>query len=263
MYNKIEVFKTELEQIKNPAIRKFAEKVISIIPDYFFEVAASSTGKYHPSYALGDGGLVRHTKAAVGIAIDLLRLEHNVKLYNSDERDCIIVSLICHDGWKHGDSSNPYTVANHPVVAAEHVIKLADEKEKYFAKAIADNINSHMGEWNTDYKSKETIMPKPQTNSEMFVHECDYLASRKYLTYEFSDYYKSQNFILKEKSDVEKKIEELIILCKDKIANGIDRNELYRIIAEKNGGKKNPNTIKDISIINEIIDIVTGLKENN
>lgn len=263
MYNKLAVFKKELAKVENLTIRKFAEKVISNIPDYFFEIAASSTGKYHPSYALGDGGLVRHTKAAVSIAIDLTNLEHNAKLYNSDERDCIIVSLICHDGWKHGDMFSPYTIANHPVVAAEHVIELADEEEKQFAKVIADNIRSHMGEWNTNYKSKETIMPKPQTHSEIFVHECDYLASRKYLICEFSDYYQPQNFVLKEKTDVKKKIDELIVLCKDKIAKGIDRNEIYRIIAEKNGGKKNPNTITDISTINEITDIIIGLKENN
>jgi hypothetical protein len=260
MYNKLSVFKLELEEVKNPAIRKFAEKVISNIPDYFFETAASSTGKYHPIYALGDGGLVRHTKAAVGIAIDLLSLEHNIKIYSPDERDCIIVALICHDGWKHGDTYNKYTVANHPVVAAENIILLADKNEMEFAKAIADNIISHMGQWNTDYKSKKEIMPKPTTNSQMFVHTCDYLASRKYLTYEFSDYYQPSNFVEKEKSEIEKRISELVALCKNKISEGVDRNELYRIISENNDGKKNPNTITDISVVNKIIGIIEETK---
>jgi hypothetical protein len=51
MYNKLKVFKTELEAVQNPTIRKFAEKIVSNLPDYFIETAASSTGKYHPSYA--------------------------------------------------------------------------------------------------------------------------------------------------------------------------------------------------------------------
>ena len=37
-----------------------------------------------------------------------------------------------------------------------------------------------MGKWNTDYKDKtKEVLPKPVTESEKFVHLCDYLASRK------------------------------------------------------------------------------------
>lgn len=36
---------------------------------------ASTTGKYHPPFALGEGGLVRHTLAACCWAKDLLQLE--------------------------------------------------------------------------------------------------------------------------------------------------------------------------------------------
>ena len=46
--------------------------LIELLPNYFFEVPASSTGKYHPEFALGDGGLIRHTKVAVRIAYELL-----------------------------------------------------------------------------------------------------------------------------------------------------------------------------------------------
>lgn len=53
--DKIKVFETELKWIQNPEIRNFAEKAVSLLPDYFFEVAASSTGKYHPTYAIGPG----------------------------------------------------------------------------------------------------------------------------------------------------------------------------------------------------------------
>ena len=263
MYDKLKVFDSELDHIENPVVKKFTEKVISNMPDYFFETAASSTGKYHPRYALGNGGLVRHTKAAVSIAIDLLSLEHNTQIFSQDEKDCIISALICHDGWKHGDTYSKYTVANHPVVAAEHILEFADDNERDFAKAISDNISSHMGQWNTDYKSGKEIMPKPQTPSEMFVHECDYLASRKYLEYQFDKLYNPDSYKEEKTSELETKISDLISLCKDKISKGVDREELYRIIAENNGGKKNPNTITEAKVVQKIFNIINKIKEND
>lgn len=256
MDSKVEVFEKELSAISNLSIRKFAEKIISNIPEYFFEVPASSTGKYHPRYALGSGGLVRHTKAAVNIAIDLLKLEHNSK-FTQDEKECIIVALICHDGWKHGDNYSQYTVAEHPVVAANHVLEFADGDEKEFAKTISDNIRSHMGEWNTDFKNSKEIMPKPHTESEIFVHLCDYLASRKYLSYEFDKWYEPKSFLDK---TIKQEIDNLIVICKDKITQGIDRDLLYNIISEKNNGNKNPNSIKSLDTVRELIDEISNLK---
>ena len=68
---KKEQFTKEIGYIKNPKYKENIEILIDLLPDYFFEVPASSTGKYHPSYALGDGGLVRHVKAAVRIGHEL------------------------------------------------------------------------------------------------------------------------------------------------------------------------------------------------
>ena len=83
---KKEVFKTEINYIKNPEYQRNAEILIELLPDYFFEVPASSTGKYHPKFASGDGGLVRHTKAAVRIAYELL---YSIigDPFNSEEKD--------------------------------------------------------------------------------------------------------------------------------------------------------------------------------
>lgn len=68
-------FNKEIALIKNKSIRDFASICIQFVPKYFFEIPASSSGKYHPSYALGEGGLVRHTKAAIAIAQEFLKLE--------------------------------------------------------------------------------------------------------------------------------------------------------------------------------------------
>ncbi len=185
MSNKTEVFKNELFWIGNSDIRSFVSEQIDRLPDYFFEVAASSTGKYHPSYALGEGGLVRHTKAAVAIAKDLLGLEMYGK-YSAEDKDIILAALILHDGMKHGTVGGKYTVATHPTEMADFIQadcakKLGEETCDKLYSAIA----AHMGQWNTDYKTKKEILPKPQTAIQKFVHQCDYLASRKYLEVNF------------------------------------------------------------------------------
>ena len=92
MSYKSEVFKIELDYIKNDKMREVATELVEMLPDYTFEIPASASGKYHPSYTSGKGGLVRHTQAAVRIAKELLRLEmySSINLYH----DYIIIALI-------------------------------------------------------------------------------------------------------------------------------------------------------------------------
>ena len=51
--NKVEEFEVELGYIKDETILEDCRTMIGALPDYFFLVPASSTGKYHPSYSLG------------------------------------------------------------------------------------------------------------------------------------------------------------------------------------------------------------------
>lgn len=177
---KSENFKVELEYIKNAEIKTAVTNFIDkYVPDYFFEVPASSTGKYHPEYATGVGGLLRHTQAAVRIAVGLFAITK----FTDNARDVIIAALILHDTFKHGRIHSKYTCANHPVIAYQEVLEHMQDCPFYVD--IANAIHSHMGKWNTDYRTKREIMPKPETAIEKFVHTCDYLASRKYLEFKF------------------------------------------------------------------------------
>lgn len=247
------MFEVELSWIQNSTIKEFATKAVSKLPDYFFEVAASSTGKYHPEYSLGSGGLVRHTKAAVTIAKELLNLEQN-NTYSNDEKDVILASLILHDGLKHGLAGSKFTVATHPTEVANWLKndgELTSMIEFSLFEILIGAISSHMGQWNTDYRSKKEILPKPVTNIEKFVHMCDYLASRKYLLFDFGDsYYKPSDF---KTNDLQNKINELITLCKTKISNGCDKENLYQVISDKNNNKKNPNSIKSVDVAQSVI----------
>ena len=67
-----ELFKDELNYIKSEDLKKSLVVILKSLPDYWYSVPASSTGKYHPEYALGEGGLLRHSKAAMRIGYELL-----------------------------------------------------------------------------------------------------------------------------------------------------------------------------------------------
>jgi hypothetical protein len=180
---KCKVFEKELALINDSFIRRFTEETLDKVPDYFFEVAASSTGKYHPKYALGEGGLVRHTKAAIMIA-DCMINDNPMydNIFTSLEKDIIISSLILHDTIKHGLGYSNYSVSEHPMLV-EKIMTLdtVDGADAETLETIRGCIRSHMGPWNKDYRTKREIMPVPSSAIERFVHMCDYLASRKFL----------------------------------------------------------------------------------
>lgn len=185
---KKDYFKKELSYIKNKNIKDSCETMIGLLPDYFFQIPASSTGKYHPKFTLGDSGLVRHVKVAVLIAKDLLSDPSIGDKYSDDEKDLMLMALILHDGLKSGLTHNRYTQVDHPTLIKNYIIdnkdklKLSADELKFVGKVI----ESHMGPWNTDYNGNE-VLPKPKTKYENFVHMCDYLASRKYLNVEFDN----------------------------------------------------------------------------
>lgn len=180
------MFDKEINYIKNPKYKENALKLLEILPEYFFKVEASSTGKYHPSFALGEGGLVRHTKAAIKIAYDLLSNNSLFNTFTSDEKDLLLISIMIHDGLKLGNPKETYTRFDHPILICNHI---KENKEKLTLTEseinfICDAVKTHMGEWTIDYKGNE-ILEKPTTKYQRFVHMCDYLASRKYLDIKF------------------------------------------------------------------------------
>lgn len=185
MRDKLDFFAGELPLVQTKNIKEFLCSCIRDLPDYFFNVAASSSGKYHPEYALGDGGLLRHTRAAVWIANELFSLE--MFPFSTEEKDLILTALVLHDGLKHGNREG-HTVFEHPLLAAEFVKKQNAESDllnNYQLQILQGCISSHMGQFNTSRYSK-TQLPKPNTKHQKFVHLCDYLASRKFLEVNFT-----------------------------------------------------------------------------
>lgn len=187
--NKLDVFRKEVGYIKNSDYAKSCEKLILLLPDYFFEIPASSTGKYHPNYALGDGGLVRHTKVVVKIANELL---YNNKIIGGDftdnEKDLIIVALILHDGLKSGINHNRYTLFEHPLLISKFIkenktsLNFTDSE----IELLTSIVEAHSGEWTTNNYS-DVVLPKPITKYQKMAHLCDFLASRKFININFQN----------------------------------------------------------------------------
>ena len=186
--NREDIFKVELGFIKRDRIRKSCLAMVYVLPEYFFEIEASSTGKYHPKYALGKGGLVRHTKAAVRIAYDLLGDACIGDKYTQDEKDLMIMALILHDGVKSGVPKERYTRFDHPIMMGQMIMDNEEnmELEMEEIEFLDDVIKTHMGPWTTDYNGVE-VLERPKTKYQNFVHMCDFLASRKALEVPFDD----------------------------------------------------------------------------
>ena len=192
LHTTVEVFEKELSYIKDNIIREMTAFAIEHINSNFFVEAASSTGKYHPEYALGLGGLYRHTQAAVKIAHDLLQIDLYKNEFSDYVKDYIIVALILHDCCKRGIYwDEKYTVHEHPILVREWLneiftsdlcstIERVREITKEYIDAVSNLIETHMGQWNKNKYSKVEL-PIPQLAPQKFVHLCDYLASRKWL----------------------------------------------------------------------------------
>ena len=181
--DKIKYFEKEISYIQNKDNREDIKYLINLLPNYFFKIPASSTGKYHPKFAGTEHGLVKHTKVAVRIAYDLFMIN---EMFTAEEKDLIIMALIMHDGLKKGIEEEEYTRFDHPLLVSELIMKNANNLKMNIddVRKICIMIESHMGKWNKNKYSKIEL-PVPTDKYQRFVHMCDYLASRNYLNVKF------------------------------------------------------------------------------
>lgn len=180
--DKSKIFDSLLETFENEDIKNFAKECINTIPSYFWLVGASSTGKYHPQYALGDLGLARHTCALVRFLNHILSIDCYKNDFTSRERDLLRVAGIMHDSRKSGSDDdyvkNKYTKFDHPLLAANEVRSVIGFIQESEVELVASMIESHMGQWNVDKRSPVTL-PLPTNKYQKLLHLADYLASRK------------------------------------------------------------------------------------
>lgn len=178
---KISLFEKEIAYMEIENIKDFFKQAITLIPDYFFEVPAASSGKFHSALECGFGGLVYHTRSVAKVANYLVNLQQYKTKLNDVEKDCVICAALLHDCLKHDwENKTGFSVHQHPVIAAEFIktnSKLDGIISDGIRTMIADAVASHSGEWTTSKRSK-LVLPSPQNLVQELVHLSDYIASR-------------------------------------------------------------------------------------
>lgn len=161
------------EAIKTKDVRDFTlEFLCTEVPDYFARIPASASGKYHPEYAAGYAGLVRHTIAVTTFAHCIIQLDY-LRLSRMD-KDCILAACILHDTFKQGVNESGTTIRRHPEVAAKAIMEFGKKKgQEQLGTVIAGLVVSHMGVYGDH---------KPGNRGQFLVHLADYLASRNYIS---------------------------------------------------------------------------------
>lgn len=189
---KLELVEPVLDTFENEDIKEFAIILLDNLPNYIWSVPASSTGKYHPAYSLGEGGLMRHQMAVVRFLNFFFELEQYNSKLTSREMDLMRLAGLIHDGRKSGTQEDyeksKYTKFDHPIQMAEVVRNYDGQYLNHEEiEMVADTISKHMGAWNEDKKSGIKL-EKPNNKYSRMVHLADYLASRKVLTMDFDNY---------------------------------------------------------------------------
>ncbi len=174
----IKLFEREINLIINEDLRMTVKSYMEeAVPDYFWTDGASSSGKYHPQFSQGEGGLVRHTKAVVMFAEELLRMSSYAYM-KEEYKDYVIAACILHDTAKYGMYEyDKAQYKNHATLAADHFAEWCYEIGDFYkpSEFLLNAIAAHMGQWSTEKEDR------PFTNIDRCVHMADYMASRSFI----------------------------------------------------------------------------------
>ncbi|MBN2380230.1 HD domain-containing protein [candidate division WOR-3 bacterium] len=166
----------ELSSIQDASIKKFVSKSLKKVPDYFWHVPASASGRFHPLDTLGDGGLVLHTKRVVYLASEIAK----VFKIEGEKLDVLRAAAILHDSFKNGVKDEGHTEEDHPLIVRYQLKELADETA--FFEEIMNAIECHQGLWGPQ------PLRMPKSPLEWALHIADFVASRTAVYLYFSGY---------------------------------------------------------------------------
>lgn len=160
-----------------PEHKSLLLRMIDVVPEAFWSAPASSSGQYHPPFALGEGGLVRHTIAVIEIARDLARPYDQT---SPVQRDAIVLGAALHDSFKGGPENEwSHTDPAHADIAADYLLRLvtvADDQKFSMLRKVSGIVRTHMTMWGTPPISVEHLSAAAAA-----VATADYIAARKYL----------------------------------------------------------------------------------
>lgn len=189
--NKIRIFEPVIAEFETEEVKLWIQDMIKEIPDYIFDMPSSTTGKHHNKTQCLPHGQIYHILMFCAIANYRLGLKYNKEKYSDPKRrDGMRCVGILHDAIKCGWEAGRFTVHNHPILASEWVLnsKMEHDIDSETKEFIAGLCASHSGEWTTAKRGSNVVLPEPQTEEQMFCHECDYLASRNNIDMDIPEY---------------------------------------------------------------------------
>ena len=177
----------EIDLISDPNIRKFVRYLLKNAPA-FWKAPGSQDAGIHPPDEEFEGGLVKHTKRVVRIA---LLMAVGIDLEGQYEHDCLIAAAILHDISKYlmdqeeeliiFDPMHPYTVDRFVHWARQESMNLGSESDNavdidtQYIELILRLIRCSHGVWSP---IPETI---PTSELEKVLHQADFIASNLHL----------------------------------------------------------------------------------
>ena len=173
-------------EIKNEELFIWVEKCLLVVPEYFWTLPASTSGKYHLEDNM-EGGLVRHTRKSL-VSAKELRYVFN---FDDSEMDVIYSAIILHDTFRCGVDGQEKKKDGklcsdrlHPLYPRNGLRKIdPSETIKKEVNLIFKIIEGHMGIWSPIFRLYPmSLKREPIDRSDMmiiFVHICDMVASRE------------------------------------------------------------------------------------
>lgn len=170
-------FEREILLMQSEDFRDFARWFFDTkVGAWFWKSGASASGKYHPAFTKGEGGLVKHTRAVVWVCEELLKMSSYAYM-RAEYKDYSRLACLLHDTRKYGagNDEDKACYKDHGALAA-NAVNLA--WQEFFNEPAPElltlAIRSHMGQWVEDKNDR------PFTNIDRLVHLSDYIASRPF-----------------------------------------------------------------------------------
>jgi len=190
----LKIFDNEIKKINDESLKRAVKDILILCDDKNAVGAASSSGKYHPQFSLGEGGLIRHTKA---VCLFVERILSMMPQYDNKEAwDIPYCAAILHDMCKY-IKGQEYTEMQHPLIMGKMIREYAKEKFANFDNLIegdytkmllvADAVECHMSRWHTDKKTGKPLGIPPTKMEHYIVAIADMISATRNIKIDFDE----------------------------------------------------------------------------
>lgn len=139
-----------LGKIKDPTIKEYVVKTFQHVPSYFWDLEASTGGKYH-----GGELLITHVQRCCQILVESV-WKQTERVWDDKTRDISLAAMLLHDCWRcgypgkenTGKGGKLYTSKDHAKVGGQMIREILGSSVE--AEMIAQCVHYHYGPWGED-----------------------------------------------------------------------------------------------------------------